>query len=438
MDAETATSVPVTAERDQSWRLVALLAIIYTCAFVDRSVLALLVDPIKADLGISDVSMSLLLGVAFSLFYAVLNIPAGLLIDRVGRRDLIAGAAIGWSLMTIVCGLAGSFWQLFAGRAGLGLAEAFITPASFALIRDRVPALKRGRAFSVMAMAPQVGGSLALIGGGALIAGADAGRFDDWVFIGGLKHWQMVLALIGVAGLPLAGLMLLIRPDRRARATAGTGTGGLKHAWAHMVSNGRTYALLIGYVVAGSMLAFGKSAWTPAMMARKFSLPLSSVGLISGQITLVSAIAGLITCGFVIDRMAAKGGETVRYGILAAGISTIASILSPLVPDQTAAWALYGLSIFFVGAFYSIGATILARITPSAMMGKITGIYLLLQNVIGSAAGPTLVALIAQTFFTGPRAIAFALSIYCAITGLAALLLLLGLTRAVRPAIPSR
>ena len=131
------------------WRLVVVLMLIYTYAFVDRVCLSLVVEPIRADLGATDVQMGLLIGLGFALFYAVANIPAGYYVDRINRRKTIAVASVVWASMTVVCGTAETYTQLFIGRAGVGLAEAVITPAAFSMIRDAVPSRYRAMASTI-------------------------------------------------------------------------------------------------------------------------------------------------------------------------------------------------------------------------------------------------------------------------------------------------
>ena len=145
------------------WMLVVALLLINMYAFIDRIVLALLVEPIRQDLGASDLQMGVLLGLGFALFYAISAIPAGHFVDRHNRRMIIGCASVLWAAMTIVCGTATSIEQLFVGRAGVGIAESVIAPAAFSLIRDGVPARMRGLAFSLYAMAPVIGGATSLL-----------------------------------------------------------------------------------------------------------------------------------------------------------------------------------------------------------------------------------------------------------------------------------
>jgi predicted MFS family arabinose efflux permease len=106
-----------------TWRLIFVVTALYVCACIDRQILPLLVEPIRHDLGVTDAQMGLLIGLGFSLFYSAVSLPAGLLVDRCSRRGLLAASVGSWSVMTLLSGLTGSYWQLFQGRAGVGVAE---------------------------------------------------------------------------------------------------------------------------------------------------------------------------------------------------------------------------------------------------------------------------------------------------------------------------
>ena len=104
-----------------AWYVVVILTIAYVFSFLDRQILALLVEPIRADLGISDTQMSLLQGLAFGIFYTLLGIPIGRLADRRSRRAIIATGTTIWCLMTAACGLAKNFPQLFLANRSFSL-----------------------------------------------------------------------------------------------------------------------------------------------------------------------------------------------------------------------------------------------------------------------------------------------------------------------------
>ena len=152
-----------------AWYGVGVLMVAYTFSFIDRYVIALLIQPIKQDFDLTDTQIGLLSGLAFAIFYTTLGIPIGRLADRYNRRRIISAGIFVWSLMTGLCGLAQSFWQLFAARVGVGVGEAALSPAAFSLIADSFPVQRIGRALSVYSVGVYFGSGLAFIIGGAVI-----------------------------------------------------------------------------------------------------------------------------------------------------------------------------------------------------------------------------------------------------------------------------
>ena len=131
-----------------SWYGVFVLTAIYVLSFIDRTILSLLVGPIRADLGLSDTEISLLHGFAFAIFYTTLGIPIALLADRLNRRNIIAIGVAFWSLATAACAFARSFSHLFVARICVGVGEAALSPAAYSLLADSFPpdaAQSRGR-----------------------------------------------------------------------------------------------------------------------------------------------------------------------------------------------------------------------------------------------------------------------------------------------------
>ena len=153
-----------------AWYVVVILTLAYMVSFIDRQILALLIEPIKADLGLSDTGISLLLGLAFGLFYTLMGIPLGRLADRRSRRAIIAIGITIWCFMTAGCGLAKNYGQLFVARMGVGVGEASLTPSALSLISDYFPQGRRGRAIGFYNMGISLGVGVAMILGGLVVA----------------------------------------------------------------------------------------------------------------------------------------------------------------------------------------------------------------------------------------------------------------------------
>ncbi|WP_049055643.1 MFS transporter, partial [Achromobacter xylosoxidans] len=148
------------------WYVVLICMLAYIFSFVDRQILALMIEPIKRDLQLSDTQFSLLHGLAFSLFYAFMGIPIALLADRYSRPRIIAIGVAFWSLATAACGLSKNFGQMFLARIGVGVGEAALSPATYSMLSDMFPRHKLGRAVGIYSIGSFIGGGLAFLIGG--------------------------------------------------------------------------------------------------------------------------------------------------------------------------------------------------------------------------------------------------------------------------------
>ena len=166
-----------------------VLIIVYIFNFIDRQILSILIEPIKADLGISDFGMGLLSGTAFAIFYATLGMPLALVADRWNRRNLIGLSLAVWSGMTALSGLAMNFWQLAVARIGVGIGEAGCSPSAHSMLADLYPAKERATALGVYALGIPIGIMFGLFAGGAIA--------DNY-------GWRLAFFVVGVPGLLLS------------------------------------------------------------------------------------------------------------------------------------------------------------------------------------------------------------------------------------------
>ncbi|RYE74615.1 MAG: MFS transporter, partial [Oxalobacteraceae bacterium] len=196
----------------RAWFSIGVLLILTILSYVDRSIISLMIEPIKADLAISDVQISLLQGMAFALLYTIASVPMGYLGDRTSRRAVIFCGATAWSLATAACGLARSFGHLFVARVAVGAGEATLSPSAYALVADLFPPQRLAFAIGVLATGAAIGSALALIIGGLVVSWAQAVPP-----IMGLRSWQLVFVVVGLPGLIVAPLVFLI--PRTARTT---------------------------------------------------------------------------------------------------------------------------------------------------------------------------------------------------------------------------
>jgi MFS transporter, Spinster family, sphingosine-1-phosphate transporter len=411
------------------WRVVLVLTLIYMYAFVDRVILSLLVDPVRTSLGASDLQMSLLLGLAFAGLYCLCNVPSGYFADRTNRRPLMATASVIWALMTILCGTAHSFTQLFIARMGVGIAESVVAPVSFSLIRDAVPSRSRALAFSIYGMAPMIGGAVSLAGGGLLLKAAGNGAFHAVPLLSGLEPWQCTMVILGVLGLPLGLLPFVFREPARLGGAADHERGlfaAIGSACRFIIQHRRTYAPLLTFSAFGAMMSFGSSAWLPAALTRHWHLAPKEIGPPLGIMTLIGGIVGLLFGGWIMNRSIRRGGTTLGYGIIGVSGTALGVVLAFLAPTLTLTYAGIQLTYLFVGVSYAAGATTLGEITPISMMGRVSALYLMVQTLVGQSAGPFVVAFVSKAFFNGPADIPRALSV--TLVGFAAVAILAAVT----------
>ncbi len=196
-----------------SWYALGVLFVVYLVNFVDRQILSILANDIRADLGINDAQLGFLYGTAFAIFYALFGIPLGRLADGWHRLRLLSMGLALWSCMTVLSGAARNFTMLTMARIGVGVGEASANPCAYSLIADWFPRRLRATALSIYASGLFVGSGLSLLLGGAIVEGWNSSWPDGGPM--GLAGWQAAFVIVGLPGLLLA---LLDPQDANSRS----------------------------------------------------------------------------------------------------------------------------------------------------------------------------------------------------------------------------
>lgn len=421
------------------WWLVFVLLVVSTLAAIDRQVIALLVDPIRAYLQITDTQISLILGAAFGLANTLFTLPAGYLADRTSRRNLILAGALVWSLMTMACAGATSFGRLFLARAGVGFGESVISPTSTSMLRSALSPERRARGFSVFSMSFTGGSALALIFGGLLIGALTASGPHRVPLLGPVLPWQLVMILIGAGGLPVSLLVLTVREPQSLPQQPGARTGGYLEALSTIRSGWTLYVPLLVFQLAMLTLSLSYAAWLPAMVGRSWGLSYERIGLTVGIMMLCLPPVGLWAAGQLMDSAAARRGVTgpVAVGCFATVLVGVAASAAPLAPSLPAFWALFGALMLVSGTVFPIVATVTASVAPEGSMGKITAVQFFLTGLIAPVLGPTVVARVSDVFFSGPGALARSMSIVCGVYSSISLLGLAMVLRSLKGRLPA-
>ena len=436
-DAQPAAVEPPWPKPSYAWYVVGVLLFAYTLSFIDRMILSLLIGPIRAALDISDTQVSLLLGLAFALFYTLLGFPLGWIADRYNRRNLIIGGVTVWSAMTACCGFASGYTTLFLSRVGVGAGEATLSPAAFSLLSDYFPREKLARAIAVYSIGVPLGSGIALILGAFIVKLVLDSAPVTLPLVGTVEAWRLIFLWVAAPGLLVALLMLTVRePYRRGRAQ--TVAGAAKRTLIGFMSRHRwaVGAHLVGMALI-SLVMYGAMAWIPTFLGRSYGLTPGTAGLWFGAIMAVCGAGGLLTGGWLSDRLLRRGYQdaplrTMLISILLGGPFLVAA---PLMPSVELAIPVLAVGMFLM-TMHGVAGAALQLITPNEVRAQITAVYFFLANLIGLGLGPTLVALGTDFVFGSDAALNRSIALVAAVfLPVAALVLWLGLKPYARSAI---
>ena len=388
-------------------------------------------------MNITDTQVSLLAGFAFAVFYTFAGIPIAWLADQKSRRVIIMVGVALWSLMTAVCGLTKTFWQLFLARIGVGVGEASLTPSAYSMIADCFPPERLGRAIGVYMGGTSIGSGLALVLGGYVIARtADLPQLVLPV-VGALQPWQLAFMIAAIPGLLVILLLLTIKePRRRGRVQlSGAAREQINYispgeAITFAVQNWKTYLP----VIAGfSIIALTQNAvlvWTPTMFIRTYDWNASNIGYFFGMFLIVFGPLGAIGGGWITDRFSKRGyiDAPIRVTIITSLLLAVTATLMPLMPTASLSLALLALLTMFLFVLGSVVPTAFQLVTPNQFRAQISAFTMFVVNLAGLGLGPTVVALITDYGFGDPGALRFSISIVSAlITPVGALIFWLAL-----------
>ncbi|MET0272311.1 MAG: MFS transporter [Phenylobacterium sp.] len=399
----------------RAWWAVGVFCIAAILSYSDRQILSLLVDPIRADLHITDVQLGLLQGAAFALIYAVAGVALGRAADVLPRRLVIVAGIVVWSLATLACGYADSFGQLFAARAMVGVGEAALAPAAMSIITDSFRAERRGTATGAFLMGMIIGGGVALALGGFILQAAEAGALRGVPIVGDLAPWRAGLVILGLLGLPVALLAATV-PEPRRRHHMGDGpvqTVSLREAAARLAALRPVLLPLYAAMGLASLCDFAILNWIPTLLSRRFGVGVAEIGGVLGVAVIVGGVLGSFGAGIVADRMVKRGGASSRLR-LAVGTMLFAGIAATLfafAPAPAFVFAMGGVWIFASTTGQAIGITVLQEMAPADARGLSVSICSLINIGLGLALGAALPALVLERVLHDPTAVGAAISI---------------------------
>ncbi|WP_174274528.1 spinster family MFS transporter [Sphingomonas bacterium] len=363
-----------------------LLTLVYVVNFVDRQLIGILGQPMKAELGLSDKQLGLLGGLSFALFNALLSLPIARLAERRSRIAIIAWSVGLWSLATAACGLARTVPQLVLGRMGVGIGEAGYAPAAQSLIADLWPSRRRATALAIFSLGVPIG----------ILFGAVAG---GW--IAELLGWRSAFVMLGLPGVALAILigLALREPERGAQdAIAESSPPDFRWVVRTLWSNPAFRHMAAGATLA-SIGGYGITYFSVPLLMRTQQLPLHTAATGFGIVAGLGIGIGIAAGGLIADKLRQKDARAIT----AAGGTMIGLLffLAALGQSSPVAIAMFALPAF-CGAHLYFGPVYAATADSVGPHARATAVAILLMvmNGLGLGIGPTLVGMLSDHFTT--------------------------------------
>ena len=385
----TAGGTPGTPYAKVGYRyyVLAVLTLVYTFNFIDRQLLVILQEPIKAELGLSDTQLGLLTGFAFAVFYVVCGIPIARWADKGVRRSIIALALTVWSLMTAVSGFTQNFVQLLLARMGVGVGEAGGSPPAHSMISDIFSPKFRATALSIYSIGIYIG----------ILVGFALG---GWIaeFFG----WRLAFLVVGLPGVALAlVLRFTVAEPVRGWSEGASGTVApapplgevLRLLWSR-----RSFRFLATAASIQAFIIYGIGNWLPSFFLRTYDI---SIGELGTWLALASGIgggAGSFFGGWVTDRLGVKDARWYLW-MPAILVMTVVPVLYVFLTFK----AVY-LGLFLTAPFYFLTAAYLGPVLAVShslvgqrMRALTSAVLFFVINLIGMGLGPLSVGLLSDT-----------------------------------------
>ena len=382
---------PVAESTRYRWTVLVMLTLVYTFNFIDRQILVILQEPIKADLGLSDAQLGLLTGFSFALVYVTAGIPIAWLADRANRRNIVAASLAFWSLMTAMSGLVQNYGQLLVARLGVGVGEAGGTPPAHSMISDYFPPSSRGTALSFYSMGIYIGVLFGFAAGGWI-----AENFG----------WRNAFFVIGIPGILYAFAVLWVvkEPKRGHFDPAGAGApaqSSLSETMAGLRRRPTFWYLSVGCAFS-AFVSYGNGNFMPSFLMRNHGLSLTEVGVILALISGLSGATGTFLGGYMADRLATRDMRWYLWIPILGGLSAMIPAYYTLLGENTTFIVAAMIPSQILSALY-LGPCIATchNLVSPGMRAMASAILYFVLNLIGLGLGPLTVGILSD-FYTEP------------------------------------
>ena len=384
---------PVTqsASLIERWYVLIMMCLVYTLSIADRYVVSTVLEPIRIDLHLTDLTVSLLTGVAFGVFYVILGFPLSWLIDRKSRRTIVAACLVTWSVMTALCGLARNALQFFFARVGVTVGEAGGTPGANSLLSDYFPPPRRAMALTVFALGAPIGAWV-----GYNVAGAIADHYG----------WRAVFYALGIPGvLAGAAVYLTVREPRRGcldsseaeQSDAPTIAETMRFWW----SQRSAVHLMIGTAVC-ALWGWGLMFWTTVFLQRTYHMTVGEASGVTQNMHLWGGSAATVATGWLMAHHSMSDSRRIAW-LLAAGIGlgTVASWILYYTHDLAVAKAMLWIFVPSIYFYLGPGFGLLNNLAQCRMRAIFCAMVLFLANLGNLVIAPPLIGGLSDWFASG-------------------------------------
>ena len=380
-----------------AWYMVVVLTVAYILSFVDRYILGLLIEPIKADLELTDTQIGLVLGPAFAIFYATMGLPLGVAADRLRRTWIVAAGVFIWSFATAASGLASKFWHLFAARLSVGVGEATLGPCAMSMIADSFPRERRGRPIAFYTAALSLGAGIASLVSASVLTWAKSVPSITVPVVGEVAPWQLTFFIVGIPGLLLALMFLTLREPRRQRTANADVQPTIGTALRHVGARWPVYVSFLAFPCLMTIVAY-MQGWYAPMFERTWGWPAEKYALVNAFVLLGIGPATVNFAGWLNDKWYSAGRLDAPLVLIIIGAALIVptGVIAPLMPSAELAFVVLAFNTIGIAMASATGVTGLINITPSEIRGQIVAVYYLAISMTGLFIGPPMVGVLSD------------------------------------------
>ncbi|MEL1251168.1 MFS transporter [Aurantiacibacter gilvus] len=353
---------------------------------VDRSILGVLLEEVRVDLGLSDTQMSVVSGLAFALVHLAAGILVSRWVDYRSRKWILAVGVMVWSLATVATGLSTSFATLFLARMMTGIGEAAVFPVAMSMIADLFDVNRRPKAVSAFHLSNGVGIIL-----GTVLAGIMAAAFG----------WRYVFIIFGSLGaIPLLLALTLREPVRGAQDRSRvSGTAENLHQALATVWRLPGFGFLVTGFGFASMAFAVLPIWVPTFLARSHQVDIADLGLVLAPPVGLGGVLGIVISGVVASRLVERSGRAVdglKVPLIALPIAPLFFLLFLASPTLVPALVALGLGNFFLSAAMGPSLAYAISLTPTGVRAVGANLMLVSQGLLGGTLGPLVVGMVSD------------------------------------------